>query len=219
MRQRKLNLGRVYTVHPRDRECFYLRILLHNRRGPTSFEDIRTVEGTVCQTFKEACERLGLLESEDHWRITLEEAVSTMMPAQIRSLFAVMVSSCELSFPLELWMAFRESMSEDFLYQVQLTDPQAKFNDRIANQALVSIEDKVFNATNRSLTQFGLPNPDRSQQITNRIMLRETSYDLEEMSAVVASRKNLLTDEQATALESVITSVNLKQGRFIFLLD
>ena len=37
--------GRVYSVHTSHFECFCLRILLHNVRGPKSFEDIRTVMG------------------------------------------------------------------------------------------------------------------------------------------------------------------------------
>lgn len=36
-------LGRVYTVHPNNAECYYLRMLLHNVKGPTSFEYLRTV--------------------------------------------------------------------------------------------------------------------------------------------------------------------------------
>ena len=47
-------LGRVYTVHPNSSECFHLRLLLHEVRGPTSFDDLRTVDGRVCETFKEA---------------------------------------------------------------------------------------------------------------------------------------------------------------------
>ena len=141
-----------------------------------------------------------------------------MMPRMIRELFAVMISSCELSSPQDLWMAFRESMSEDFLHQAQLANPHAVFDDRIANQALICIEDKVFNASNRPLTQYGLPSPDRSQQVSdNKILIRETSYDPEEMSAVICTRQNSLTDEQAVALEAVMTSVDNEQGNFIFL--
>jgi len=36
-------LGRIYTVHPKNDKCFYLRLLLVNVRGPTSFESLRTV--------------------------------------------------------------------------------------------------------------------------------------------------------------------------------
>ena len=40
-------LGRVYTVHPNNSECFYLRMLLHEVTGPTSFEALKTVNETV----------------------------------------------------------------------------------------------------------------------------------------------------------------------------
>jgi len=45
-----LALGRVYTVHPSNLECFYLRMLLHVVRGPTSFTDLKTVNGVMCET-------------------------------------------------------------------------------------------------------------------------------------------------------------------------
>ena len=35
-------LGRVYTVHPNNSECFYLRLLLHIVRGPLSFKCLKT---------------------------------------------------------------------------------------------------------------------------------------------------------------------------------
>nr|XP_034195047.1 uncharacterized protein LOC117611219 [Osmia lignaria] len=38
-------LGRLYTVYPNNAECFYLRLLLINVRGPTSFQELRTVNG------------------------------------------------------------------------------------------------------------------------------------------------------------------------------
>ena len=34
-------LGRIYTVHPRNDECFYLRLFLVNVPGPTSFQLLR----------------------------------------------------------------------------------------------------------------------------------------------------------------------------------
>ena len=36
-------IGRIFTVHPSQRECFYLRLLLTEIKGPTSFVDLRTL--------------------------------------------------------------------------------------------------------------------------------------------------------------------------------
>ena len=75
-----------------------------------------------------------------------------------------------------------------------------------------------MNATNRPLTQFGLPSPDRGQTVTNnRMMVRETTYNREEMAAVIETRQNSLTDEQATALDTIMGAVSSGQGGFIFL--
>jgi hypothetical protein len=53
-------LGRVYTVHLSNAECYFLRMLLHSRQVPRSFVELRTVVGKVRQTFREAYQTLGL---------------------------------------------------------------------------------------------------------------------------------------------------------------
>ena len=49
-------ISRVYTVSPRQGECFFLRILLHTVKGLTSFDALKTVNGAICKTFREACQ-------------------------------------------------------------------------------------------------------------------------------------------------------------------
>ena len=43
-------IGRIYTVSPRAGECYFLRMLLDEVTGPTSFENLRTVNNHVCDT-------------------------------------------------------------------------------------------------------------------------------------------------------------------------
>ncbi|GBN88403.1 hypothetical protein AVEN_123627-1 [Araneus ventricosus] len=64
-------LGRVCTVHPANSECFHLRLLLHEVRGPMSFTDLRTFEGRVCETYKKACQLRRLLDNDDLWNKAL----------------------------------------------------------------------------------------------------------------------------------------------------
>ena len=45
-------LGRIYTISPRQGECFYLRLLLHHVRGPQSFSDLKTINGDLCSSFR-----------------------------------------------------------------------------------------------------------------------------------------------------------------------
>lgn len=60
-------LRRLYTV-PAKTSIFYLRLLLVNVCGPTSFQHImRTVVDVWCCTYSEACQRVGWLENDAHW--------------------------------------------------------------------------------------------------------------------------------------------------------
>ena len=106
-------LGRVYTVHLTNFECFCLRLLLHIVRGPTSFDDLRVVDGQRCCTFKEACSRRGLLEDDAHRKETLEQAAVRQSPVKLRNLFAVMIVSCGLGNPMQLLTEQREYLAED----------------------------------------------------------------------------------------------------------
>lgn len=56
-RQRRFEytVSRMYSVSIRYRELYYLRTLLLYVRRASSFEDVRTVDGDVCETFEEAC--------------------------------------------------------------------------------------------------------------------------------------------------------------------
>ncbi|XP_036322228.1 uncharacterized protein LOC118736245 [Rhagoletis pomonella] len=95
-------LGRVYTVHPNNAECYYLRLLLHTIKGPTSFLALKTIDGVECQTYREACFKLGLLGNDQNWNTTLTEASLTCHPKQIRTLFAIILTTCAPSNPRQL---------------------------------------------------------------------------------------------------------------------
>lgn len=132
-------LGRLYTVHPSQDECFYLRLLLVNVRGPTSFQYLRTVNGLLCATYREACQHLGLLENDTHWDHTLEDAVISSNAKQIRTLFSIILSTCFPSTPTDLWHKYKDHMAEDILHQMRLRTSNAnlQMNEEIYNEALI----------------------------------------------------------------------------------
>nr|XP_060632277.1 uncharacterized protein LOC132775579 [Anolis sagrei ordinatus] len=155
-------LGRVYTVHPNNAERFFLRILLHTVRGPTSFTFLKTVNGEVCNTFREACQKLGLLEDDQHWNFTLSEAALQSSPAQIRNLFAIILTTCYPSNPSGLWEKHQESMSEDILAKLQRDNPtiDLKFSREIFNETLILLENRCLAISNRTLQQLGVQPPE-----------------------------------------------------------
>ncbi|SAL96239.1 hypothetical protein, partial, partial [Absidia glauca] len=67
-------VSRIYTASIRNMELYCLRLLLIKVQGPKSYEDLRTFQGTVHETFQDAALARGLLENDDEWDHCLEEA-------------------------------------------------------------------------------------------------------------------------------------------------
>ncbi|GBN32202.1 hypothetical protein AVEN_222477-1 [Araneus ventricosus] len=56
----------------------------------------------------------GLLEGDQHWYDTLNEAIQTRAPFQLRLLFAMICGSGEVNDIPELWFRYKDALSEDF---------------------------------------------------------------------------------------------------------
>ena len=157
-------LGRVYTVHPRQQECFYLRLLLHTVKGAKSFKDLKEVDGKVCDTFREACRLRGLLEDDTHWHKCLDEAAAGCAPSRLRSLFAIILTMGEVADLAGLWMQHCESMCADILFQSQQAahDMSLSYSDTTFNEALLHLDDMIRTMGGKELSFYGLPNPTRT---------------------------------------------------------
>jgi len=79
-------LGRIYTVHVSNFECYCLRMLLSVIRGPKNFSDLKTIDGEELSTFQQACEKMNLLEDDNHWDATIEEATANATFCCLRTL-------------------------------------------------------------------------------------------------------------------------------------
>ncbi|XP_042958175.1 uncharacterized protein LOC122293757 [Carya illinoinensis] len=90
------------------------QILLNHVRGPLSFEDLRTVDGVVAPTFREAATMHGLLQRDSSLQDCLHEASLYQMPSSLRRLFATILVYCNPTNPRELWERFEQDMSVDF---------------------------------------------------------------------------------------------------------
>lgn len=103
IRKKGHQLGRIHTVSPNYEEAFCLRLLLNEVPGPTSFDDIKTVDGSKKDTFKEACRVRGLLDDDSHLHEAMSEAADRQSATRMIDLFVIILVHCQPSDPLLLW--------------------------------------------------------------------------------------------------------------------
>ncbi|GFU18819.1 uncharacterized protein TNCV_1085611 [Trichonephila clavipes] len=212
-------LGRLYTVHPKQRECFYLRLLLVNVPGPTSFEFLRTVNGRVFNTYQDACRELQLLEDDNHWDLTLADAALTSTPNNIRQLFAIILTTCYPSQAQTLWEKYKNCMTEDILHRIRQTNQSQNidYTPEMYNEALVLIEDLCVLISNLPLNHYGMPSPNRpATDLVNTDLQRENQYDHGSLATIIMNSEPLLTAEQKIIYDRIMLAVAAEQGGFFF---
>ncbi|XP_044597462.1 uncharacterized protein LOC123274027 [Cotesia glomerata] len=213
-------LGRVYTVHPTNTECYYLRLLLHEVRGPESFTALRTIKDVIYPTFQEACRVMGLLEDDAYWDQTLAEVSISDSSYKIRELFAVMLVFCQVGDPIKLWDKYRDNFTDDIKRRMSRNRENSELDlDIVYNQCLINLEDMVIAMSGKTLLQFGLTSPSREQEsvIINQQYLNELAYDIAKLTEEVIKSVPILNKEQKEAYESIFNSVVSDYGRLFFL--
>ena len=116
LRKRGFCVGRLTQASPSQGELYFLRVLLTKVTGPTSYEDIRTVDGVVHPTFREACYALGLLDDDKEFFDAIKEASTWATGKYLRRFFVSMLLSNCLSQPHTVWDQTKSLLSEDLLY-------------------------------------------------------------------------------------------------------
>jgi hypothetical protein len=150
----------------RDEELYSLRTLLLHVKAPESYNDLLNVreqttlpDGTVettrhqCQTFLEACLRLGLRGADGEYDRVLTHARFDAMPGQLRSLFASILIHCNPLDPDKLWDNHRKWLWDDRTYDDHAVEYDFKAYHSI--QRLV----QRFNSTLTLADNFRIPVP------------------------------------------------------------
>ncbi|XP_074323750.1 uncharacterized protein LOC141660662 [Apium graveolens] len=165
-------IGRLVEVHSSSGELLYLCMLLIRIKVAVCFDDLKTVNGHIYNSFHEACAALGILQNDQQWHKAIAKNAHTSMPPQLRAMFVNILVYSPISHPRSLWEAHWGCMSDDILLVRQhLTEnPNLYLSDfEIQNYALAEIE-KLLNDISKSLRNFpDMPFPGDSFFPTLRI--------------------------------------------------
>ncbi|PLW24674.1 hypothetical protein PCASD_07563 [Puccinia coronata f. sp. avenae] len=112
-KRREATVGRIFSISYLAGERFYLRTLLLHRRGVTSFEDLKKVNGVLHTTFRDVCNSLGLLIDDFLYDSTLKEASFAMSAFRLTQMFALMCVHTPPGDPMALFQGNYKAMTDD----------------------------------------------------------------------------------------------------------
>ncbi|XP_068328165.1 ATP-dependent DNA helicase PIF1-like [Pyrus communis] len=202
-------IGRIYAVSPAEGEKFYLRILLNHVRGPTSFTNLRTVNGVLHPTFKQAAEQQGLLERDDNIRQCLLEASIIQMSSALRRLFVTILVYCAPIGVRELWDEFCPFMMEDYVSMTNITPT-------LATNILLRELNILLVQFNKSINEFDLPQMTRGNESSSgmtRCIEDEISICIPQQDLDAIERLN---NDQKSAFNIIMGAVQRSDNATFF---
>ncbi|XP_021971538.2 uncharacterized protein LOC110866705 [Helianthus annuus] len=220
-RQNYVVIGRIYSASPSLGEAYYLRILLTKVKGPRSFEEIRTYDGVVYPTFRDACYARGLLDDDNEYIECIKESSFTGNGHYLRSLFATLLLSNTLSRPEVVWEKTWELLSEDILYNMRKDSGMSDFvvsEERLKNITLSKIE-KFLLRNGSSLHRFSpMPYPDDDYLMSesNRLINEELSFDMDEVTAEFNNLHSCLNADQRAVYNEIMDAIRIGKGGVFF---
>ncbi|XP_048604780.1 uncharacterized protein LOC125582234 [Brassica napus] len=202
-----------------DREdCAYSAI-----RGPTSYEDIRTVDGVfLYHTYEDACYALGLMDDDKEFIEAIKDASDCSSATYARKLFARMLVSKSLSQPHVVWEATWEYLTDDILYKKRRETGRPDMNltiEQIKNIALTEIENHLL-SNGRSLKKWAPHAKARKfwrDYNGNRLIDDELNYVVEDQLKENERLMAMITDEQRGVYEQILDAVLNDSGGVFFL--
>ncbi|XP_071684979.1 uncharacterized protein [Lolium perenne] len=202
-------IGRIVYANPAEGERYFLRILMNHVRGATSYENLKTVHGKLCASFREACEKRGLIETDKSLDDCLTESTTFQMPRALRRLFATILVFCEATNIRSLWEKHLESMSEDYLRN----HPNKA---AVEQMVLRDIRDLVH-SMGKDIGSYGLPDLDPVDDGCSSGYSREVQ---EEMS-IIPDKKDInlftsLNTEQRAGFDEILSHVVDKRSQVFF---
>jgi hypothetical protein len=90
-------------------------------KGAKNYEDIRTYNGVLYQTFKEACAVRGLLDDDNEWYRTYQEATNWATSFELRNLFVIMLTYCQIKDKKEFFNTYGTQLSMIHKHLIQNT--------------------------------------------------------------------------------------------------
>ena len=203
--QKKSNqIGRmpIITLNPYTKELYFLRQLLHHIPGPECFQDLRTVEGHVYETYQETCIAMGLFEDDKSVEQAFEEAAAfKVSETALLHLFVTLVVHVMPANPLALWEMCKPELCAWRMKLKNVDEPTPE----IINEVLLLMRAQFAEHGKDMVVDYKLPEPTGSLMKQKREVSRELDYNMEEMAKLAKDNESKMNTEQLDFYKAVDT--------------
>ena len=238
-------VGRVDNIHPSAGDRFYLRMLLHHEHcvRKKSFEELKSEGGIPCGSWKEVCQKLGLLQDDREWEMVLEEAASTRSCANQVGLFVTIALFNNPADPSALFEQFWLSWTDQIamkawerngveLCNQPITEDDTeeskvrKAADHALLKTLVLLELKrQLYANDKGLADVNLPEPTEEEEAAvahitggvSVIVRDELDFSVPEAATRASEAEARFTDEQAAIYNTLVEAARAGKPRQVFI--
>ena len=206
----------MHPLSPLQGEVYYLRCLLLMVPGPTSFEDLRTVNGVCHDTFENACYARGIISRDNEWELCFEEASHFQTGWYLRRLLISAMVYGGLADASPIWEKFKDDLCEGLTYTIRhkrlFCDPSIERPDLdyglfLIHKDLLNEEVEDFQGP---LAKYNLPdfqNNWETHQNSNPLIAREQDHDRVQLAERATTREAQLNDDQRRAYTRILDSL------------
>ncbi|KAL7608871.1 uncharacterized protein LOC111881522 [Lactuca sativa] len=197
-------IGRIHSVSPKLGEAYFLRILLNKVKGPTSFDEIRMVNGQTHSSFRDACYALGLLDDDKEYIDAIKET-----------------SHSSMSKPEVVWENTWEYLADGILYSQRQRFKSAELSlgvDEFKNLTLFEIQQILLrnNSTLKNFKNMSYPDVESVSSSNNRLITEELDYDIPVIKNDYDRMFLALTNEQRNIFLNIMSAMQENKGGVFF---
>ena len=192
--------------------------------GKSSYEDLRTVRGDLCETYQEVCRLLGLLQDDQEWDNVLTEGAATKLCSALRELFMTILLFSMPANPVELFEKHFLEWTDDFKHEAASKGLEL---DEMQLKKLVLMDlQKRMQSRERRLASFRLPEPTQEEldavnmndlSSTDALLSEELNFIRPALLELVGERKSKFTDSQRRVFETVLEAVESRNSLNLFI--
>ena len=221
------SVGRVHQINPVAGDVYYLRVLLHDDHssGKTSFEDMLTLpDGRVCETYKQVCLELGLLDDDAEWHGLFESLALTSLCHQLRETFVIVIMFENPADPLALFEEFWPTWCDDIEHKHRQNTGEDLTEAQKKTLVLLDLELEL-QSHEKQLSDYGLPVPTPAEledvqnvrSVHSGVAREELDYEVQVETDLVAVRQPTFLAEQQDIFHTAIASVQSKDQLLLFI--